>query len=302
MQEIFLRLAMNWQKSLKGKFRTREFLKEHTTFKIGGPAKIFFEPRDIKDLRLSLSLVKKNRIPILVIGAGSNILVNDDGFKGMVLRLNTPSFKKIVLKHNCLEAGSGVLLSQVVLKAKGLGLSGAEFLSGIPGTVGGALIMNAGIREKNIADLVEDVKVMDYNGNIKILNKNNIKFKYRSSNLSQYIILSARLKLRKKDPRKIKEKIKKYFVYRKLTHDLSKPSAGCVFKNPTGYSAGRLIDLCGLKGKRIGDASISFKHANFIVNIGNARAKDVLKLMSLIRREVKKKFNISLKPEIKIWK
>jgi len=293
---------MNWQKGFKGKFRTQEFLKEHTTFKIGGPAKFFFEPRDTEDLRLSLSLVKKNRIPILVIGTGSNILVSDNGFKGMVLRLNAPSFKKIAFKHSRLKAGSGALLSRVVPKAGELGLSGAEFLWGIPGTVGGALIMNAGVREKYIADLVEDVRVMDYDGNIKILKKSDIKFGYRSSDLSKYIVLNATFNLVKSSKKEVKARIAKYLTYRRDTQDLSLPSAGCVFKNPKGNSAGRLIDLCGLKGKRIGDACISFKHANFIVNIGNARAKDVLKLMSLIRREVKNKFNINLKPEIKIWK
>jgi len=296
-----LRLAMNWQKSLKGKVKTQESLKRHTTFKIGGPAKIFFEPRDIEGLRSALNLSKKNRIPILVIGAGSNILVSGNGLEAIVLRLNAPGFKKIIFKHNRLEAGSGAFLSQIVRKAGELGLSGAESLWGIPGTVGGALIMNAGVRGEDIADLVEDVRVMDYNGNIKILNKSDIKFGYRKSDLAKYIILSATLNLVKCDKKKVKARITKYLAYRRDTQDLSLPSAGCVFKNPKGHSAGRLIDLCGLKGKRVGNACISFKHANFIVNLGNARAKDVLKLMALAKREVRRKFNIDLEPEIKIW-
>lgn len=294
---------MNWRKDLKIKIKFQELMQDHTTFKIGGPAKYFVEPKDIQELKLLLKSVKRYNIPISVIGAGSNILINDNGVRAMVLRLNSPIFKKIFFHNNRLSAASGVVLSQVLKLTQKQGLSGVEFLAGIPGTVGGALAMNAGISEKtkNIGSLVESVKVMDYNGKIKILNKKDIKFGYRKSNLSKYIILSALLKLRKRDKREIKNEIKRYFNYRKETQDLSRASAGCIFKNPKGNQAGRLIDLSGLKGKRIGDASISRIHANFILNLGNATAKDVLKLMDLVKKEVKKKFNVTLEPEIKIW-
>jgi len=211
--------------------------------------------------------------------------------------------KKLSYRDNYLNVGSGVLLSRVVLFAQDYGLSGAEFLAGIPGTVGGALAMNAGIAQDNrsIAELVESVTVMDYRGNRKILNKKDIRFGYRTSSLSKYIILSALIKLNRKNKEQINDKIKAYLKYRKLTQDLSKPSAGCIFRNPTGNSAGRLIDLCGLKGKRIGGAGVSLKHANFILNLENAAARDVLQLTDLIKKEVRKKFNIDLKPEIKIW-
>lgn len=301
---------MNWRKCLKGKIRLKEPLSKHTTFKIGGRARFFIEPKDIADLKLFLSLVKTHKIPLYLIGKGSNILVSDKGIKGIVLKLSAPAFQKISCRGKYLEAGSGTSLVKILLFARDHNLSGAEFLSGIPGTLGGALVMNAGITEKakikklkvkTIGDLVEDVTVMDYAGNIKALHKKDIKFGYRMSSLSKYIILSARLKLKEENKVGIREKIKKYISYRKGTQDLAWPSAGCVFRNPQGYPAGRLIDLCGLKGRRIGGAGVSLRHANFILNLKNAKASDVFKLMDLIRRKVKDRFNIILKPEIKIW-
>lgn len=310
---------MNWQRNLnpvkninisnekkifngiKGKIKLNEPLKRHTTFKIGGRAKFFIEPKDIDDLKLLLNLVKRNKIPIFIIGRGSNILIGDKGIDGVVLRLSSRCFKSFTIEKIRLEAGSGVMLSQLLKAAQNYDLSGLEFLTGIPGTVGGALAMNAGTRWKNIGDLVENVTVMDYNGNIKTLDKKDIKFSYRTANLSKYIILSVSIKVFRENKEQIKERIEKYLDYRKVAQDLSKASAGCIFKNPSGYSAGRLIDLCGFKGKRTGDACVSKRHANFILNKGSAKANDVLKLMDLIKKEVKNKFNITLESEIKIW-
>lgn len=303
---------MNWWKHLKGKVKLREPLKNHTTFKIGGPAKFFIEPKDIDDLKVLLNLLKRYKLPFLLIGAGSNLLINDKGVDRAVLSLSSPYFKRIHLKNTSLKVAAGTMLNRVVLAAQRYGLSGLEFLVGIPGTIGGALAMNAGISEEvhnvhqftvhSIGDVVKKVTVMDYNGNIKTLNKKDIKFGYRTSNLSKYIILDAQLKLFKRDKKEIKNRIKRYINYRKSTQDSTWNSAGCIFKNPKGYSAGKLIDLCGLKGEKIGNACISGKHANFILNTGQAKARDVFKLIDLIRKEVKNKFNITLKPEIKIWR
>jgi UDP-N-acetylmuramate dehydrogenase len=292
---------MNWWKELKGKVTFLEPLSRHTTFKIGGPAKFFLEPEDYADLKLSLKAFKKHKIPFRVLGAGSNILVSDRGVKRAVLHLTSPRFKKIHFDGNHLEVGSAVMLSKLINEAAKRGLSGLEYFVGIPGTIGGALVMNAGIKEKNIADLVEYVRVMDYSGRVKSLNKREIRFGYRKSSLAKYIILGAKLKLSRVRKKEIKNKINKYLNYRKSTQDLSWPSAGCVFRNPKRYSAGQLLDLCGLKNKYIGDAHISDKHANFIVNRGRARSSDVLKLMNLAKRTVKNKFNINLEPEIRIW-
>lgn len=293
---------MSWWKELRGKVKLNYSLRNHTTFKIGGPARFFFEPADSEDLKLLLSLSNKHKIPFFVLGAGSNILINDKGINGIVVRLNSSHFKKIIFKNNYIEAGSGARLNQLVHVAIRHSLSGLEFLAGIPGTLGGALVMNAGIPGENIGDVVEKIMVMDYKGNIKTLNKKDIKFGYRSSNLSKYIILKVRIKLIKEAKKKIKHNINRYLDYRRAAQDVSLPSVGCIFKNPKAESAGRLIDLCGLKGKKIGGACVSVKHANFILNLKYAKAGDVLKLMDLIRKRVKNKFNINLETEIKIWK
>jgi UDP-N-acetylmuramate dehydrogenase len=292
---------MNWQRGLKSRIKNREPLSRRTTFKIGGRAEFFIEPRDIADLELLITSAKRYKIPILVIGAGSNILVSDRGVKAIVLHLNAPVFKSISCRRNVIEAGSGLMLGELILAARNHGLSGLEFLAGIPGTVGGALAMNAGAWGRSISEVVEKVRVMDYNAGIKTLDRKDIKFAYRRCGLARYIILSARLKLVKKTKKEISDSIKKFLGYRRDTQDTSSLNAGCIFTNPAGKSAGRLIDLCGLKGKRIGGASVSQRHANFILNQGNASSGDVLKLMRLIRKRVKDKFKVTLGPEIKIW-
>jgi len=293
---------MNWWKNLKGKVRLFEPLKNHTSFKIGGPAEFFIEPKDLRDLRRLLAMGKIYKLPIFILGAGSNILVNDQRIKGIILHPASGYFKKVTLRRNRLEAGSAVPLSTLLARAAGAGLSGLEFMAGIPGTLGGALAMNAGIPGKTIADLVEKVTVMDYNGRVRTLRPSHISFGYRRSGLAKYIILSASLRLAKKKKSLIRDEMKQRIFLRRMTQDLSRPSAGCVFKNPPGDSAGRLIDACGLKGRRAGGAVVSEKHANFFVNGGGARAKDVLKLMKLASAGVKNKFGIELEPEVKIWK
>lgn len=299
---------LNWLKQAK----FNEPLAEHTTFKIGGPAEFWVEPQDTAELNSLIKAAKNKNIPIFVIGAGSNILCVDSGIKGIVISLNSDYFKKIEAKKDNVLCGAGVRLASLVEKAHALALGGIEFLSGIPGTVGGALTMNAGISEsvregkkirkiRSIGDMVEEVSVMDYAGNIMTLKRKELDFSYRRSNLSDYVILDANFKLFKKDKKEIKNEINKYLDYRKRTQDMSSPSAGCIFKNPPQESSGRLIDLCGLKGKSIGDAFISLKHANFILNKGSAKAEDILGLISLVKKEVKNRFGIELDTEIKIW-
>lgn len=287
--------------AIRGKIKFGEPLNKHTTFRIGGPAYLFIEPRSCADLRSAVSLAKKYKIPVLVIGAGSNILAGDKGIEAVVLHLNSVFFKKAYFKGNRLEVSCGLSLGRLIKLAQEHSLSGAEFLTGIPGTVGGALAMNAGAWGKTIGDLVESARVMDYEGRVKTLNKPDIRFGYRQSSLKDYIILNAGLRFVKKDKEAIKEEIDKYRQLRSNAQDNSLPNAGCVFRNPANISAGRLIDLCGLKGKSKGDAFVSMKHANFILNRGRGRAADVLGLMGLIKKRVNKKFGIDLEPEIKIW-
>jgi UDP-N-acetylmuramate dehydrogenase len=297
---------MNLPQALKNKFLKNEPLKKHTTFRIGGPAEFFAEPSDIGDLAGFVYFAKKYRVPLRIIGAGSNILASDKGLKGITVSLDSQYFKKIVFRGNLAEAGAGAFLSRLLDNARHKGFSGIEFLAAIPGTLGGALAMNAGITEKGkrreVGDLVENVSVMDYNGKVITLSRGQIKFGYRQSDLSKYIILNARFRLKKAKPREIGRRIKDHISRRRLTQDYSFPSAGCVFKNPPGDSAGRLMDLCGLKGRRIGGAAVSLKHANFILNLEAASFQDVRKLMGLVRKEVKKRFGIALEPEIKIWR
>lgn len=292
---------MKWPKNLKKIIKLNEPLKNKTTFKIGGPAKFFYEPKNLADLKLVILAARKNRIKVFIIAAGSNILISDKGVNGLVLRLNSPFFKKITYNGNYLTVGAGLMLGRLLQAVKEKNLSGLEFLIGIPGTAGGALMMNAGAWGKSIGDLIEDVSVMDYSGKIELLRKKDIKFEYRNSGLEKYIILSVRLKLNKKNKEEIGRNLNRFLKVRRNTQDTAFPSAGCVFKNPLGESAGKLIDLCGLKGRKIGGAIISPKHANFILNRDNAKAQDVLNLMELAGKRVKKKFKINLEPEIKIW-
>lgn len=292
---------MNWRKNLKSKIRLNEPLKDKTTFKIGGAAKYFCVPNDEAELKSLVISVKRYNIPVFVMGLGSNILVNDKGIDGLVLKLNSASFKRIINKGNILEAGGGLALTQLIRACAAKGLSGLESLAGIPGTVGGALNMNAGAQGSAIGDFVQKVKVMDYNGITKTLRKKEIKFGYRKSSLEKYVILSCSLRLTKEKKAQVRKNIKKYLEYRRGSQDTAYPNAGCVFKNPRGDSAGRLIDLCGLKGRRYGGACVSLKHANFILNWKEATAADILKLMNAVKKNVKKKFDIELEPEIKIW-
>jgi len=305
LRELRRKLPLNF----RGDYKFNESLSKHTTFKIGGRCWVWCEPKDLEDLKFILRYRKDKNIPLFIIGEGSNILVKDYLFKGIFIHLDSPYFKRIEFKDNCVSVGAGVRLNELIKSSLERNLGNLEFLTGIPGSLGGALVMNAGIKTTtinqkpqtiSIGDLVKKVTVMDYNGKIKTLNKKQLRFGYRNSNLSKYIILSAELKLKKQSQKNILERIKRFLKYRKDTQDLSNPSCGCIFKNPVGYSAGRLIQDCDLKGKRIGGAQVSLKHANFILNIGRAKARDVLRLMRFIQKKVYKKYRIWLSPEIKI--
>lgn len=293
---------MNSWPGLKGKVSVNKPLKDHTSLKIGGAVEFFIEPSGMADLKTALALAKKNKRRLLILGSGSNILASDKKIKGAVIKLSSTAFKKISLEKNLLSAGAGVKLNKLLDFARSYGMSGLEFLSGIPGSLGGAIMMNAGAHNKNISDLLENITLLDYNSKLIKLQKRSFKFGYRSSGLSGYIILGAQFRLVKKDRQSVVQEMKKCLDYRKASQELNRPSAGCFFRNPQGASAGKLIDLCGLKGKSVSGAAISNKHANFIVNTGNARAVDMLKLASIVKKKVKSKFKIELKPEVIIWR
>ncbi|MFA5100820.1 MAG: UDP-N-acetylmuramate dehydrogenase, partial [Candidatus Omnitrophota bacterium] len=284
------------------KYKRDEILAKHTTFRIGGPAQYWVEPRDVAQLAELMCWCKKNRMRVRVIGAGSNILAADQGVRGIVVRLSASYFTSIRSINRLCLAGAGALLSSLIAYCTQQGLSGVEFLTGIPGTVGGALAGNAGTKDKSIGDLVEFVIVMDYNGDIRKRSAADLDFSYRRSNLGDCVVLQACLKLVKKDKTKIRSSIVRYVDARRRSQGKGWFSAGCCFKNPAGDSAGRLIDACGLKGARSGNAVVSEAHANFILNDGNAKASDVLALMRRIKAKVKKRFGARLEPEIKIWR
>jgi len=293
---------MLWPKNLKYKVKTEIKLAAFTTFKIGGRARFFFEPTDLKSLQEALICAKKSGLKVFILGAGSNILVSDSGINGIVIKLSGRDFKGLDNKGTCITAGSGLKLNQLILFAKDKGLSGLEFLAGIPGTLGGALAGNAGAWSNSIGERVKEVSVLDYNGKQKLLSGSKLRFAYRKSNLNKYIIISAKLQLHAADKDKIAFKIKEYFLRRSKTQRNNLPNAGCIFKNPAKNPAGALIDTCGLKGTTKGAALISKVHANFILNSGKAKCSDVLSLMDLIQRKVKERFKINLQPEIKIWR
>lgn len=292
---------MCWPKNLK-KVKTKVNLSGYTSFKIGGPAEYFFEPKDIKELQQVLVYAKQALKRVFILGAGSNILVSDASLDGLVIKLSSKNFSKCFSRGSYLVAGGGLKLNTLISFSMKNNLSGLEFLAGIPGTLGGCLVGNAGAWRKSIGELVEQVGVLDYNGKLKILGSKQLKFAYRKSNLDKYIILWAKLKLLSKNKKLIALKIKENLLKRKQTQANRLPSAGCIFKNPKKDSAGRLIDLCLLRGKIKGDAVISSRHANFILNRGKAKSDDVLFLMDLMQRKVKAKFKVNLESEIKIWK
>ncbi len=292
---------MHWLKELKAKARFKEPLSAHTTLGIGGLAEAWVEPGNFGQLAAVVRHCFKEKIPSLIIGKGSNLLFSDKGFKGVVISLSSPDFSKIQVKGTRISCGAGLSLNRLIRQAQKKGLGGVEFLAGIPSTVAGALIMNAGSPNEGIGSLIRSVTVMDKRGRSRLLTKKQLKFSYRNSNLDKYIVLETVFGLSKRSPKRIRENIDVYLAQKRKTQDLGAKSAGCVFKNPdNGLTAAEMIEACGLKGSRRGGAQISKRHANYIINRNKASARDVLYLMRLAQRRVKQKFGICLKPEIKI--
>ena len=277
-----------------------EPLAKHTSFRIGGPAEYFVEVRNRSELVNLLRIAKKYNLDIFVIGAGTNLLVKDKGVKGSVVKLSG-EFKKIDFSGEKVKIGGGVLLPQLIKLCAQNNLGGIEFLAGIPGTVGGALVTNAGNPEKGIGSLVNHVELMTYAGKTKIMDKKNLDFFYRGSNIPEdAFILSAKMSLKKTNKDIIKQRISKQLKKRWLTQPRKPYQAGSIFKNPPGDYAGRLIEQANLKGLKYGNAYVSEKHANFIINQGKAKAKEVIYLIRKIKDTVKKKFGIKLELEIRI--
>ena len=276
-----------------------EELKKYTTFKVGGPCKalVIIKTEDL--LIKVISLLKESKEDFFVIGNGSNLLISDEGFDGYVLKLEG-DFLDIKSKGEEIVAGAGAILSKVCIYAKEKGLSGLEFAYGIPGTVGGAIVMNAGAYDGEMSFVVSSVKMLDEKGIIKTFTNPEMEFSYRNSILKrkEFVVLNVTYKLTKKDENEILGKMNDFLERRRSKQPLNFPSAGSTFKRPKDNFAGKLIMEAGLKGKRIGGACVSEKHAGFIVNDEGASAKDISDLMKVVIKEVKEKFDIELEPEV----
>jgi len=285
---------------LPGRVRAGVLMKEHTSWRIGGPSELFVEPADREELQLVVSFARERDIPLTVIGFGTNLLVSDSGIKGIVIKTGRGLSR--ILTGDCeITAESGAKLTGVAAAARDAGFGGFEFSAGIPGAVGGALVMNAGANGSSIGALVRDVLLLDLEGRFYRRNNKEMEFDYRSSILlrEHYIVVEASFSLYPRDKNEIKSEMAEFIRKRRTTQPLSFPSAGSVFKNPAGESAGRLIEMAGLKGMRIGDAQISTLHANFIVNLGSATARDVLALIDRTRETVRNQIGVELKLEVK---
>ena len=283
---------------VKGKLLENEPMSKHTTYGIGGPAMAYITPKDRFDLSNILKFSTKNEIPIYFVGTGSNLLVADNGIEGIVL---TPakSLRQLEIKKNLVVAESGVMLGKLVKECIKHNLTGLESLIGVPGTLGGALVMNAGAFGGEISNFLESVDIMTMSGEINTFSNSDIDFSYRFSSFKKdEFILLARFKLQTEVPEIINHKKLKASSGRKTNQPLRYRSAGSVFKNHKDYAAGYLIDNAGLKGTKIGDAEISTHHANFFINHGNASASDISTLIRIAREAVLKKFHIELELEI----
>jgi UDP-N-acetylmuramate dehydrogenase len=282
----------------KGNISISEPLSRFTTFRIGGPADYYLEPKDREDLLNLIKYLKELQYPYIIIGNGSNVLISDEGIRGAAINLEF-GFHKIEVIKNKVYAEAGIRLSKLVDVCIEHSLVGIENLAGIPGTLGGAILMNAGAYGGEISNFIKRVEVLD-GIEIKFLEKEECGFAYRRSNLEGKIILSAEFELPFGDKTKARERRKELLLKRNQAQPVELPNAGSIFKNPPGDYAARLIEQAGLKGLTIGGAKVSEKHANFIVNFNKASANDVIELMKIMQDTVYQKFGIMLEPEIKM--
>ncbi len=296
----------------RGEVKFNEPLSWHTSLRIGGPARVFVFPDDAVSLKNVLIMAKEDGIPIFIIGAGTNLLVRDSGINSIVISLRElrrisviqPQSREIFQDGTegvTLFVEAGVPLRELINFTKENGYSGIEELAGIPGTLGGAIYMNAGSFDREIKDVLAGIALMNMDGKITLLEKDELKFSYRGCSLPEdSVILSANIVLKKDSPEDVGRRIKEFIEKRMNTQPIGERSAGCVFKNPPQDSAGRLIDMAGCKGMRIGDVEVSNLHGNFFINRGRATSEDFIKLMEIVKAKVKEHSGIILEPEIKI--
>jgi UDP-N-acetylmuramate dehydrogenase len=276
-------------------------LAPHTWYRLGGPADYFIRPRNLKDLKEIVRRCNENHLRMHVLGFGSNLLVSDAGVRGAVLKLEGEEFGRTQFTNAEVTIGAGAELGKLVLACVERGLSGLEGLTGIPGSIGGAVRMNAGGRFGDIGAAVESVQLMDLDGNMHEKRKPELIFDYRAVNIRAKFILSAQLQLMPADPEQIMRTVKEGWIYKKNSQPLKTRNCGCVFKNPPRAAAGALIDRAGLKGARVGGAVVSEKHANFILARDGCTSRDVMQLIETVRQRVREQFNVELELELEVW-
>lgn len=279
---------------------TDEPMKQHTTFKIGGPADYFLLPETGEEVGEIIKICRKTDTPYFILGNGSNLLVGDGGYRGAVIQVYR-NMSAVTVEGTMITAQAGALLSAVAAAAKNASLTGFEFAGGIPGTVGGAAVMNAGAYGGEMKDVLVEVTVMDAEGKIFAIPAEKLELGYRTSVIKKagYIVLEAKIRLKKGDQEAIRERMKELTIQRTTKQPLEYPSAGSTFKRPEGYFAGKLVMDSGLRGYQVGGARISEKHCGFVINAGDATAKDVRTLMDNVRDIVYEKYGVTLEPEVK---
>jgi len=276
-------------------------LAKRTWYGLGGPAEYFIRPQTTEQLKKVVRRCTENGIPMYVMGFGSNLLIRDEGVRGAVIKFEAKPFTHIEFDGQEVTAWAGAELSKLVLTCVEKGLAGVEALTGIPGSIGGAVRMNAGGNFGDFGAAVETVTLMDKAGNVFEKSKPELVFDYRQVNIAAKFILNARLKLNAADPEQVLRTVKEIWIYKKNSQPLNTKNAGCIFKNPAGASAGALIDKAGLKGMRIGGAVVSDKHANFILAEDGCTSRDVTSLIEIVKQKVKEQFDVELELEIEIW-
>jgi len=276
-------------------------LARRTWYGLGGQADYFIKPKTVEQLKDVVRRCNENNIRIYVMGFGSNLLISDKGLRAAVIKLEDEQFAQIEFDGEEVTAWAGAELSKLVLTCVEKGLSGIEALTGIPGSVGGAVKMNAGGNFGDFGAAVESVTLMDGQGNVFEKSKPELAFDYRRTNITAKFILNARLKLNAADSEQIMRTVKEIWIYKKNNQPLNTKNSGCIFKNPRGVSAGALIDRAGLKGLQIGGAVVSEKHANFIIAEKGCTSRDVMRLIEAIKQRVKEQFDTELELEIEVW-
>ena len=284
----------------EAKVLVQEPMASHTTFRIGGPADYFVMPETVEELAAVLKLCKEEQMPYFILGNGSNLLVGDKGFRGVVIQLYK-NFDGIQIDGTKVTAKAGAMLIRVAKESGKAGLTGLEFASGIPGTIGGAMVMNAGAYGGEMKDVVTAVTVLTKEGDIKNLTGDEMNFRYRGSVVEDegYIVLEAVMELKEGNLEEIQARIDELSIQRKTKQPIEYPSAGSTFKRPEGYFAGKLIQDAELRGYRVGGAQVSEKHCGFVINAGGATAADVMQLMQDVSDKVNAQFGVTLEPEVK---